>query len=464
MATNYTPLLNKATNTLTAALLNAPLQELDDAIEDAGDGTDALPSPSIVDFTNSQHDHADAAGGGLIEGADLAFTGADDTDVVTADGANGVAMGSPLILPTTFRQGLPISRLSDTQALVGVGSVMVGSVMVNKSTQTVLDMYAGADWLTGNATPFSGSKHSLYINNDGDIRFHDAVPNASAPSDVNLICQAWVNQAGWDGTDTNGLNELSVVIDNGGGGDPVGAANIAAGMLLGVYTDTGRSVGRGKGQVSWGARAFASFVRITAIDTDTNTLTLKADHAIAMNDNDVLAVIEDGMVIYRYEGGEWWRWLGMINRGASVVEALYADQYNYVFNEAADVTTTSTTFALMAGGGTLFTQGGDVLVHIHGVLSNSGATGYDWIGASIDGLAPVATPNQGYFLHLNPDVATPDRPQRFSFTRLFTDLAPGTHWINVLFNTNNGANTARFHVQDEHPQIWCKEVPRGGGY
>jgi hypothetical protein len=465
MATNYTTLKNGATQTLIAARFNTPLQELDDAIEGMGNGTDALPSPSIVDFTNSQHDHADAAGGGLIEGDDLAFTGADDTEVVAADGADGAAMGSPLILPTMFREGLRISRLSDTQALIGVGSVMVGSVMVNKSIQTVLDVFDGDDWVRGNPTPIWDALQHIYCDESGNIKFSDLAPNASAPSADNLICTMYINQSSWNGTSGQGLGGYTIIYDDGGGGDPAGAANVAGGMLVGVYGDSGRSVGRGKGSGEGAAANFMSFMQVVSIDTDNNTLGVVDLHGIALNDNDVLAVIEDGPVIYRYDEAKWWRWLGAIYYDASDgFLAQYADQVNEVMNTTGDQTTISTDMVTLWSLSPILTQGGDVLAHVHGVVSNSGASGFAWIGISVDGRAPDAYGSDGYFIHMNPDVATVNRPQKFSFTRRFTNLPPGTHTFALQMDTNNVANTTTFHTDEEHPQFWAKEVANGAGY
>lgn len=64
MATNYTPLTNG--QGATAANFNAPLQELDDSIEDIRDGSGTLSAPDITSFANAEHDHTDSAGGGLL--------------------------------------------------------------------------------------------------------------------------------------------------------------------------------------------------------------------------------------------------------------------------------------------------------------------------------------------------------------------------------------------------------------
>lgn len=73
----------------TANSINAPLTEISDAIGRLVDGTDPLDSPDITSFTNSQHDHSDAANGGLVPFDNLDTTGATIGQKWVADGAGG---------------------------------------------------------------------------------------------------------------------------------------------------------------------------------------------------------------------------------------------------------------------------------------------------------------------------------------------------------------------------------------
>lgn len=67
MPTNYTPLTNG--QFATAAVFNAPLEELDDALEAVVAGSKALTAPDITSFANSTHTHQDAANGGSLDAA-----------------------------------------------------------------------------------------------------------------------------------------------------------------------------------------------------------------------------------------------------------------------------------------------------------------------------------------------------------------------------------------------------------
>lgn len=67
MPTNYTALTNG--QFATAATFNAPLTELDTAIENLSTGSKALASPDITSFVNSVHTHQDNANGGSLNAA-----------------------------------------------------------------------------------------------------------------------------------------------------------------------------------------------------------------------------------------------------------------------------------------------------------------------------------------------------------------------------------------------------------
>lgn len=60
------------------------------AIDDQGDGSLAMPTPAITSFTNSPHDHEDAAGGGQLTLDALAQSGAATGEVPQWDGADWV--------------------------------------------------------------------------------------------------------------------------------------------------------------------------------------------------------------------------------------------------------------------------------------------------------------------------------------------------------------------------------------
>jgi hypothetical protein len=470
MTKNYIPQVNAPFQRITAATLNRPLQQIDESIEGLKDGSADLDAPAITSFVNSAHTHANAAGGGTVEATDLKSTGASAGKVLTADGANGSAWQTPATFEAAQRQGLKIRKLSDHEILIGAGSVVVAGVVVNKPTQTVLDKRVGAHWIEGVNREDSWVYMHVYVNSAGDFRLFDLAPNRTAPSTANLICAMQVNQSGWNGTTGLGLNATSVVYDSISSGDE---ANIAAGMLLGVYSDISQALGRGKEGGASSSRGFMSFARITAVNTGTDTLTLETGHQIALCDNDTLIALPEGMVIYRYEEGQWWRWLGAVKNTTILIGLLEeyagqsqvgADAYYYTLG---NVTTTSTTWVELGNGyGYLYllTQGGDVKLQFHGTMSINQAAGTIWMACAVDGDTPVSTPAGSYLAFSNPDGVTVSRLVNLSFTRLITGLLPGTHIFRFLWRVSAGTGTFPLNSA-YYPQIWAEEVmSRGGRY
>lgn len=97
MPTNFTPVTN--TSPANAAAWNNPLTELDDAIEAQGDGSKTMASPAIISFTNSQHDHEDAAGGGQLTLTAVSSSGYTSGQVAAANGSGGWTATSLVQLP-----------------------------------------------------------------------------------------------------------------------------------------------------------------------------------------------------------------------------------------------------------------------------------------------------------------------------------------------------------------------------
>lgn len=94
----------------TANSINSPLTEISDAVGRLGDGTDALASPAITSFVNSQHDHSDTANGEVIPFDNLDTTGANAGEKWIADGAGGGSWvsGYPILSAVTT-----MARISD---------------------------------------------------------------------------------------------------------------------------------------------------------------------------------------------------------------------------------------------------------------------------------------------------------------------------------------------------------------
>jgi hypothetical protein len=368
------------------------------------------------------------------------------------------------VAPTFFRRGLEIKKLSASTILVGSGEVVVNGTLVQKAGQTVLDLATAADWI-GAATHESASMWiHVYATAAGALKLHDWCPYSSVPSA--FVCEVRVNQATWDGSAGLGYNSLSLVYDDGAGGDPANEANIQPGMLLGVYSDSGYTLGRGKGASAAAAETTLSFARITAVDTATNTLTLEADHRIAMVDNDYLTVIQAGMPIYRQESATWYRWLGAVfNDGSSDLDAAHTPhRHHYNFQEGGDTTTASTTMVAASTGGTvsLLTMGGDVEVSAHGRASIDNATARMHFETSVDGATPTPTANEGFIRMYNPDAATASLAVPIDFTRYFVGLLPGTHEFQLKMRVSAG--TGKFW-STHHGQLFAREMGNMGcGY
>ena len=457
MATNYTVHLNGEEP--TATVLNLRLEEINTAIENIKDGTDALASPEIESFVNGQHSHANAAGGGPIEASSIKSTGATVGQEFAADGNDGVLASDAITLPATFRQGLRIRKLSDNEVIIGTGSVVVNGQMVDKHTQTVLDINNGEHWIGGVSNVVAMFIHHLYVNVSSEIRWYDLCPSQSVPD--SYVCEMRVNQSGWDGTSANGgYDEVSIVVDDGGAGNPVGMGNIQAGMLMGVYVDSSQTSGRYKYEGALSTRQALSFARITAVDTETNTLTLAAGHKIGISDNDYLTVIHDAPPVYRYADGQWWRWLGSIDRGLNSLTDKYNHRSNYVQDDGINRTTTSTTMTAMPLDSlTLITMGGDVVVHFHCNMKNSGSGGWTAVGISLD-YDYDTTPE--LVRQVNPDQASANRATHLEFTHVFRDLLPGRYDISLTWKSN-GSNTSTLILSTPvYPQFWGKEVSPGG--
>lgn len=89
MPTNYTPLSDG--QDAIAATFNAPLTQLDTAIENIGTGSKALASPTITSYANAQHTHQNAAGGGKLTASAIDSGLAANGHVLTANGSGAAA-------------------------------------------------------------------------------------------------------------------------------------------------------------------------------------------------------------------------------------------------------------------------------------------------------------------------------------------------------------------------------------
>jgi hypothetical protein len=130
---------------------------------------------------------------------------------------------------------------------------------------------------------------------------------------------------------------------------------------------------------------------------------------------------------------------------------------SYVFDDGADWTTTSATFADIDATDlavTITTTGGDVLVHFHGNAQHSGAGERINFNFSVDGVDHAADDG---VIYMSGTVIVP-----VSFTRLVTGLSAAAHTFKMRWKTSGatatllaGAGTAN---KDVHGQFWAREI------
>lgn len=199
--------------------------------------------------------------------------------------------------------------------VVGVGRVSMLGASVRKHDVTILDLTDNDDWVDGASAEAASSHVHVYMSQHGAIKLHNKWPVYSEPTSENQVATAVVNQAGWNGTAGSGLNATTITYD----GD-VGEDNIRAGMLMAVFdtSDTDQSLFRGKATgASFGVK-YWSWALVASVNTAANTVTVLANHAIAINDNDLLLFVQPGRLAWRLEGSTWWKYLGsMYNDGSS---------------------------------------------------------------------------------------------------------------------------------------------------
>jgi len=132
---------------------------------------------------------------------------------------------------------------------------------------------------------------------------------------------------------------------------------------------------------------------------------------------------------------------------------------HYELNQGSDYTTTSGSFVDVDATNlalTITPSGGDVLVHFHGAVENSGGSAiyFDVAvdGTRIGGDDGIARVRASASLDM----------VEVSFTRLITGLSAAAHTFKLQWKTP--ANTATLFAgagtggKDVHPQFWAREV------
>lgn len=362
-------------------------------------------------FDNANHNHQNAAGGGTLDAAAI---------------ASGVINSARIpVLP--YKIGLPTLRRVDNATMyVSPGVVDVNGTRVEYTTTRSLGMATNADWIGGTSLEAASTPGNVYSDAAGNRLLYDALPNC--PTAAAPVFTAQINGS-------PGLNGTSITYD----GD-TGEGNLAVGMLLGVYTNSTFTQGRGRGSAAAGSLVNASFALITAISTGGSggTITVEAGHNINLTDNDYLIAIPYGELIYRQISGTWYRFIGSLfnNASSNLEAAIQAKSALYNLNEGSDISVTSTSMADLSSALdlTILCDGSPVDVRFLTSSRNSG-NGVNSFDVSVDavdygGDSGLTAQNLGANLTATAgiDVRIPN-------------LLPGTHRFKARGRVSSGTTT-----------------------
>lgn len=145
MPDNYTAIATNAE--ATAATFNAPLDELDNAIEAIRDGSETLDSPDITSFTNAQHNHEAEGGGGKLTSTAISSSGASNGDVLAADGSGGAGWRSSSQLAVPTGMMMPFAGASAPS-----GWLFCTGAAVSRTTYSALFNVIGTVFGTGDGS------------------------------------------------------------------------------------------------------------------------------------------------------------------------------------------------------------------------------------------------------------------------------------------------------------------------
>lgn len=129
----------------------------------------------------------------------------------------------------------------------------------------------------------------------------------------------------------------------------------------------------------------------------------------------------------------------------------------YVLNEGADYTTTSTSFVNVDATDlalSITTAGGVVEIHFHGIVTNS-STAFNNFDVEIDG-SPYAGDDG-----ITSGVVSAGVKEQISFTVRKSGLSAGSHTFKLQWKTNTGTATlyagAGTSGYDQHGEFWVVE-------
>lgn len=394
---------------------------------------------------SSNDTHVKHLGDAIVGGTGISVT-------ETNDGADETLTISGFVPPL-------VARVDDDTLVVGAGP---------SDTQTLIDLATAANWIGGASLESASELVHVYevLATPGTYKLSDKQPQYTAPVVANRIADLQVNQAGWVGTAGNGLNAATVIYDNGTDGDNVVAGNYAL-----IYDDASFTLGRGRDSGAGTAVGNLSVAKIitTTAGAAAGTLTLEANHEIAINDDDYIVIVDAGELLYRFDGAAWYRHIGALfnDSGSDLLDltAQYGSHRkyagdNYVTNEGADYTTSSTSFVDIDATNLnlqLTTNGGDILIGFYGTVRNTTINLHTYLDIEINGT--VVGGDDGLVFLLQ-EVAA--KGQVMSLTHLAVGLPAGTHNIKLQWKVAGGTATifagAGTANQDIHPQFWAKEI------
>lgn len=130
---------------------------------------------------------------------------------------------------------------------------------------------------------------------------------------------------------------------------------------------------------------------------------------------------------------------------------------NVVLDELTDYSTTSTIFVDIDSSVlsiTLDTNGGDVIVHFHGITRGSSGNSFMYLDVTVDGVRVGGDDGITGTSSLTWNTV--------SFTRLITGLSAGSHTFTLQWKLASGDHTlyagAGTSGRDLHPQFWVREI------
>ncbi len=174
------------TDNLDAATLNARLNQLQTDINNLIAGTLAQTAPAVSSFTNAQHSHQNAAGGGQLTPAAISSSGYSSGQVMSANGSGGWTALTLALLPT----GVMVP-FAGPEGSIPSGWLLCAGQAVSRSTYAALfallaSTYGGGDGSTTFNLPNLRGRIPVGLDNMGG-------------TSANVITASWADNLGQTG-------------------------------------------------------------------------------------------------------------------------------------------------------------------------------------------------------------------------------------------------------------------------